>query len=125
MCSPVLISGSSQPLSLLSNQPNPITRYPPSLKMKLTNTITTLLAASPALAFAPYTTHFRRDTGTCNIAIPSSAGGRKIAIVIDSSGSMSSSDPFDLRITAGRSLNDQLVSAATGSKKADLVTVVE
>ncbi len=98
--------------------------------MKLTTALNLLLAASPALASrypkreGPF---FRRDTGTCNIQLATSNGGRKVAIVIDSSGSMSSTDPYDLRITAGKSLNNQLVSSAgaTGGKKADLVSVVE
>lgn len=91
--------------------------------MKLTTAFNLILAASPAIAsFYP-----KRDTGTCNIQLATSNGGRKVAIVIDSSGSMSSTDPYDLRITAGKALNKQLVSSAgaTGGKKADLVTVVE
>ncbi|KAF2476736.1 uncharacterized protein BDR25DRAFT_154042, partial [Lindgomyces ingoldianus] len=53
-------------------------------------------------------------------------GGRKVAIVIDESGSMESSDPYDLRIQAGRSVNDWLISSkeAGGGKQADLVTVI-
>lgn len=40
---------------------------------------------------------------------------------------MSSSDPYDLRREAGRSLNDWLIpkSKATATKKADLVTVID
>lgn len=98
--------------------------------MKLTTALNLLLAATPALASRYYLRRegvFRRDTGTCNIQLATSNGGRKVAIVIDSSGSMSSTDPNDLRITAGKALNNQLVSAAgaTSGKKADLVTVVE
>ena len=98
--------------------------------MKLTTALNLVLAASPAIA-SRYPKReslvFRRDTGTCNIQLASSNGGRKVAIVIDSSGSMSGTDPYDLRITAGKALNNQLVPAAgaTGGKKADLVTVVE
>lgn len=65
---------------------------------------------------------------TCtDLRVKSNDGGRKIAIVIDSSGSMSSSDPYDLRIAAGRSLNDFLITSkeATSSKKADQVTVID
>jgi Mg-chelatase subunit ChlD len=65
---------------------------------------------------------------TCtDLRVKSNDGDRKIAIVIDSSGSMSSSDPYDLRIAAGRSLNDFLITSkeATGTKKADLVTVID
>jgi hypothetical protein len=98
--------------------------------MRFSPLLPLLLSASPGLA-SRYPDRgslvFRRDTGTCNIQLATSNGGRKIAIAIDSSGSMSSTDPNDLRITAGKALNNQLVSAAgaTGGKKADLVTVVE
>jgi hypothetical protein len=99
--------------------------------MKLGTALNLLLAASPALG-SRYSKNFgtpvfRRDTGTCSIQLASSNGGRKVAIVLDSSGSMYTTDPYNLRITAGKALNNQLVSAAgaTGGKKADLVTVVE
>ncbi|KAF2501057.1 hypothetical protein BU16DRAFT_419204, partial [Lophium mytilinum] len=54
-------------------------------------------------------------------------GGRKIGIVIDSSGSMYDTDPYNLRILAGEQINDWLVTSkeASGSKKEDLVTVVD
>ncbi|KAF1808605.1 hypothetical protein P152DRAFT_405120, partial [Eremomyces bilateralis CBS 781.70] len=54
-------------------------------------------------------------------------GGRKIGIVIDSSGSNLDTDPNDLRVVAGRTLNSALVTAAgaTGGKQPDLVTVVD
>ncbi|EHK98274.1 putative Calcium-activated chloride channel regulator 4 [Glarea lozoyensis 74030] len=58
---------------------------------------------------------------TCGATV-SSNGGRKIAIVVDSSGSMSSTDPQDLRITAGKSLAASLVT--TGGSP-DQVTVVD
>ncbi|KAF2264407.1 hypothetical protein CC78DRAFT_412329, partial [Lojkania enalia] len=53
-------------------------------------------------------------------------GGRKIGIVIDESGSMYSADPYDLRVDAGRALNDWLISSseAGDGKSADLVTVI-
>ena len=96
--------------------------------MELTKFLSLILAAGSAFA-SPYTnSHFRRqDTGTCQIQLATSNGGRKIAIVLDSSGSMSWNDPDNLRIIAGKSLNSQLVtaSAATGNLKADLVTVVD
>lgn len=99
--------------------------------MKPITVLNLLLAATTTLA-SRYPKRegglfFRRDTGTCNIQLATSNGGRKVAIVIDSSGSMSVTDPYDLRITAGKALNNQLVSAAaaTGGKKADLVTVVD
>ncbi|KAH6710573.1 putative calcium-activated chloride channel regulator 4 [Leptodontidium sp. MPI-SDFR-AT-0119] len=57
----------------------------------------------------------------CNTAVASN-GGRKIGIVVDSSGSMESNDPNDLRITAGKSLTSSLV---TGGSHPDQVTVVD
>ena len=47
-----------------------------------------------------------------------SNGGRKVAIVIDSSGSMTSTDPQNLRITAGQAIVGALVNS-------DRVTVVD
>jgi len=58
---------------------------------------------------------------TCNIQLAQSNGGRKVAIVLDSSGSMLDNDPQNLRIQAGKALNGQLGT----STNADLVTVVE
>lgn len=54
-------------------------------------------------------------------------GGRKIGIVIDSSGSNADTDPDDLRVVAAKNLNNALISSskATGDKKADLVTVID
>jgi Mg-chelatase subunit ChlD len=95
--------------------------------MKLLDIVSLALFASPILA-SPYSNGvFRRDTGTCSLQLATSNGGRKVAIVLDSSGSMSSTDPKKLRVTAGKALNNQLVSAAgaVGGKTADLVTVVE
>ncbi|KAK0669385.1 hypothetical protein QBC41DRAFT_200365, partial [Cercophora samala] len=61
-----------------------------------------------------------------DLTIASNNGDRKVAIVIDSSGSMSSADPDDLRLAAAKSLNDFLVSNAEsgGEKKADQVAIV-
>lgn len=61
-----------------------------------------------------------------NLQASSNNGGRKIAIVIDESGSMASSDPYDLRIIAGKQVNDWLVSSkeAGNGKSADLVSVI-
>jgi Mg-chelatase subunit ChlD len=67
------------------------------------------------------------STKTCtNLYAQSNNGDRKIAIVIDSSGSMAESDPSDLRLQAGRSVIDWLISksGATSSHKQDLVTVI-
>ncbi|KAK4123659.1 hypothetical protein N657DRAFT_419903 [Parathielavia appendiculata] len=54
-------------------------------------------------------------------------GGRKVGIVIDSSGSMIDNDPDDLRLEAAKLLNSKLITsaAATGGKTGDVVTVVE
>jgi len=70
----------------------------------------------------------RDELETCSgLSVASNNGDRKVVIVIDSSGSMSSSDPSDLRLSAGRALNDFLVSnaEASGSAKADQVSVVD
>jgi hypothetical protein len=52
--------------------------------------------------------------------------GRKIALVIDSSGSNQDTDPTGLRITAARDFNSQLVTAASAGPDdfPDLVTVI-
>lgn len=75
-------------------------------------------------------TLIRRDTtAKCNgLQAASNNGGRKIAIVIDSSGSMSGSDPTDLRLLAASNvINGWLIpkSRATNKKPADLVTVID
>src|SRR4051812_36966900 len=56
-----------------------------------------------------------------------SNGGRKIGIVIDSSGSMDDNDPTDIRLAAAKALSDSLISSseAIDGKTADLLTVVE
>jgi Mg-chelatase subunit ChlD len=71
---------------------------------------------------------FKRDQATCSgLNAQSNDGNRKIAIVIDSSGSMTENDPNNLRLTAGEDLDNWLISVneATGNKKADLVTVID
>lgn len=67
-------------------------------------------------------------TPTClGLSAKSNNGNRKVAIVIDSSGSMADSDPYNLRLDAGRALNNWLITRAEapGGKKADLVTVID
>ena len=61
-----------------------------------------------------------------NLHALSNNGDRKIAIVIDTSGSMVDSDPDNLRLAAGKRIVDWLISdnEASGSKKADEVTVI-
>ncbi|KAK3393683.1 hypothetical protein B0H63DRAFT_458816 [Podospora didyma] len=71
---------------------------------------------------------YKRDgLQTCtDLTVSSNNGDRNVAIVIDSSSSMYGSDPYDLRLAAGRALNNFLVSdaEASGGGKADKVTVV-
>lgn len=66
------------------------------------------------------------DLTCADLTVKSNNGDRKVAIVIDSSGSMTYSDPDNLRLAAGRSLNDWLIGSkeATSTKKPDLVTVI-
>ncbi|KAI9782460.1 MAG: hypothetical protein M1839_004946 [Geoglossum umbratile] len=73
---------------------------------------------------------FRRAgaSPTCHgLQAKSNNGNRKVAIVIDSSGSMAENDPYDLRLDAGRALVDNwlIPSKHSGSAKADLVTVID
>ncbi|KAF2094987.1 hypothetical protein NA57DRAFT_46090 [Rhizodiscina lignyota] len=83
----------------------------PLLSIFLTSLPSTLAASAPSSCPAI-------DRGT---------GGRKIALVVDSSGSNADTDPNNLRIAAARALNNVLISKseATPSKPADQVTVVE
>jgi Mg-chelatase subunit ChlD len=70
----------------------------------------------------------RRAEKCDNLQAASNNGDRKIAIVIDSSGSMESSDPTNLRLTAASNvINGWLIpqSRASGKKPADLVTVID
>ena len=72
---------------------------------------------------------YRRDfTEACaDLSVSANNGDRKVAVVIDSSGSMSSNDPSKLRISAGQALNAFLISNAEagGGKKADQITVID
>ncbi|KAF2468832.1 uncharacterized protein BDR25DRAFT_53422 [Lindgomyces ingoldianus] len=70
----------------------------------------------------------RTSTPQCfGLSAESNNGDRKIAIVIDASYSMLSSDPLDLRLAAGKSVLDWLITQgeATSDKKQDAVTVIE
>lgn len=85
-----------------------------------------LATASTLQGYGPHLG--KRDDSVCtDLSVSSNNGDRKVAIVLDSSGSMAYNDPYDLRIVAGRALNDFLISSgeAGGSKKADLVTVID
>jgi Mg-chelatase subunit ChlD len=69
----------------------------------------------------------RDSTPVCtDLRANSNDGDRKIAIVIDSSGSMAYSDPYGYRLTAGKMAIDWLISKseATGTQKPDEVTVI-
>ncbi|KAK0747954.1 hypothetical protein B0T21DRAFT_265217, partial [Apiosordaria backusii] len=61
-----------------------------------------------------------------DLTIASNNGDRKVAIVVDSSGSMSGADPDDLRLAAAKALNDFLVSNSEGGgeKKPDQVAII-
>lgn len=58
-----------------------------------------------------------------DLTVSSNNGNRKVAIVIDSSGSMADNDPGDLRLVAGRALNDFLISKSEGGSP-DQVSVI-
>jgi len=69
----------------------------------------------------------RDELQTCaDLTIANNNGDRKVVIVIDSSGSMSSNDPKNLRLSAARALDDFLISnsEAGGNVKPDQVAVV-
>lgn len=89
--------------------------------MKFGKVFAFALAYSPFALAKPHVWRRQAAGDTCKIQLNQGSGGRKIAIVLDSSGSMSYNDPQDLRITAGKALNAQLVIG----QNADLVTVVE
>src|SRR5438034_6165194 len=62
---------------------------------------------------------------TCvGLSAKSNDGNRKVAIVIDSSGSMTTSDPYDLRLAAGRALNNWLITKAEATGGRDRKSVV-
>jgi len=91
-----------------------------------------LLASSLSLllltqSYAVALTRRAIDLTCSDLRVKSNNGDRKIAIVIDSSGSMQSSDPSNLRLEAGRALNNWLINSneATNGKKSDLVTVID
>ncbi|KAF2117890.1 hypothetical protein BDV96DRAFT_679761 [Lophiotrema nucula] len=86
--------------------------------------LTPLLLASLTNAFVLP----RDSTQTCsNLRAQSNNGDRKIAIVIDASLSMLSSDPYDYRLVAGKSVVNWLIAKdeTTSDKKQDLVTVID
>lgn len=96
--------------------------------MLTVSVLAALLLTTSVVAKPPSNPLSKRDaTEACtDLTIDSNNGDRKIAIVIDSSGSMLSSDPSNLRLAAARALNDFLVSngEAGGGRSADQVAVV-
>ena len=95
------------------------------------------LAASLAfcsLAVATYlpshsSLHKRDDVQICtDLRVNGNNGDRKVAVVIDSSGSMVSNDPYDLRLSAGRALNEFLIfndESKSAGKNADQISVID
>jgi hypothetical protein len=89
------------------------------------STVLTLLcslSAVSAATLAPYSIFARDASAVCaDLSVSSNNGNRKVAIVIDSSGSMVTSDPYDYRVAAGRALNSFLISnsEASSSQQAD------
>lgn len=80
------------------------------------------LSAVSAATIAPHSIFARDASNVCSdLSVSSNNGNRKVAIVIDSSGSMTSSDPYDYRVSAGRALNNFLISnsEASSSQQAD------
>lgn len=67
------------------------------------------------------------DQVCTDLSVSSNNGDRKVAVVIDSSGSMAYNDPYELRLVAGRALNNFLISTAeaTADKKADQIAVID
>jgi hypothetical protein len=81
-------------------------------------------------AYSQHHSLARRDAvpAACQaLQVNAGSGGRKVAIVIDSSGSNTGTDPNNFRIVAGKNINDALISQAkaTADKQADLVTVID
>jgi Mg-chelatase subunit ChlD len=64
---------------------------------------------------------------SCSGSVGTSTGGRKIGIVIDSSGSMAETDPDNLRIVAGKAIASSLITKAAAGPNGhpDLVTVID
>lgn len=64
---------------------------------------------------------------SCSGQAATSNGGRKVGIVIDSSGSMVDTDPQNLRIVAGKAIAGALITKASAgaSGASDRVTVID
>lgn len=87
------------------------------LNLLLTLISLALILPASVLSLASHKNYARQSNLICP-SLPTSNGGRKVGIVIDSSGSNGSTDPNDLRIAAGKQLNSALVET-------DLVTVID
>lgn len=103
---------------------NQLLIFPPRVQLasKVRLYAITLLSLSTLSLAKPRTC----TTKQLNGSVGPSSGGRKIGIVIDESSSMQDNDPTNIRIVAGKALDESLISAsesATNGKKADLVTV--
>ena len=88
--------------------------------------LVSLVASSPFSPLAPRSLRKRGLEKCKNLEAKSNNGGRKIGIVVDESGSMEVTDPYNLRIPAAKAVNDWLISSseAGNGKDADLVTVI-
>lgn len=86
--------------------------------MHILNVLACALLALPAAVYS--------QSG-CSGSVATSNGGRKIGIVIDSSGSMVDTDPSNLRIPAGEAINAALITSASAGAgtQPDKVTVVD
>jgi Mg-chelatase subunit ChlD len=93
-------------------------------KMGVRTLIHTLLLST--VVATPLNYLFKRASTCSSIHAKSNSGNRKVAIVVDSSGSMAASDPYNLRLTAGVELTNWLISNKEASAKtpADLVSVI-
>ncbi|KAL8304821.1 hypothetical protein RB600_007954 [Gaeumannomyces tritici] len=68
----------------------------------------------------------KREEACADLRVNANNGDRKVALVIDSSGSMASNDPGRRRIDAGRALADFLISSGeAGGKTPDKLTVID
>lgn len=76
-----------------------------------------LFLPTSVFSLASHKNYARQSNLICP-SLPTSNGGRKVGVVIDSSGSNDWTDPDGLRIAAGKQLNSALVQT-------DLVTVID
>ncbi|KAI9893850.1 MAG: hypothetical protein M1814_005403 [Vezdaea aestivalis] len=86
-----------------------------------------LLPGLAQATFPSYHQRVGRQAAAICPTLPSSSGGRKIGIVVDSSGSNSATDPNRLRVAAAKQLNAALVTSAQAGAGGtpDQVTAVD